>query len=340
MKLNLLEPFAADHHGLVTLDACRRAACRDADVVPGDRRRTPGAVVPRRRPHCTDRRRRRSSASPPPCSLPATGAMASHRSAALLWGVPRPADDPPNVILPRRSREATLAGVVVHRPRDRRDLNPARRQGIRDDQRPADAVRPRRRRPDGGRRRGRPRRHEPARVAGSAGLGDPSRMRRRGRPGVPALRAALEEWVIDGKALDSELERRMRSLSKQHQAAAGGEFHRDHLGLRGGLLVRRHPDRPRVRRLGVPRQATGAASSSTDARRRARRGRLHHGPVHVPHADPPAEVGGGDDPHCAGRGGRRDLAPDVDLGGDRSRIRRRFPPRSPFETRSRPDRGG
>lgn len=52
------------------------------------------------------------------------GAMTSHRSAARLWGVDRPDDDPVDVLLPRRTREASPAGAVVHRPRDRLDLRP------------------------------------------------------------------------------------------------------------------------------------------------------------------------------------------------------------------------
>ena len=44
------------------------------------------------------------------------GALASHRSAALLWGVERPAADPVDIIMPRWSRQARLADVVVHRP--------------------------------------------------------------------------------------------------------------------------------------------------------------------------------------------------------------------------------
>ena len=35
---------------------------------------------------------------------------------------------------------------------------------------------------------------------------------RRGRPGVPALRDALDEWVLDGKPVDSVLEPAMRRL--------------------------------------------------------------------------------------------------------------------------------
>jgi very-short-patch-repair endonuclease len=40
---------------------------------------------------------------------------------------------------------------------------------------------------------------------------------RRGRPGIPALRDALAEWMVDGVVLDSELERLMKRLIKRHK---------------------------------------------------------------------------------------------------------------------------
>ena len=215
MKLNLLEPFAAAHHGLVTLDACRRESVSDATwyrAIADGRLEPLFPGVARMYGSAATAEQRIAAA----VLAAGHGAMASHRSAALLWGVPRPADDPPEVILPRRSREATLAGVVVHRPRDQRDLNPARRQGI-----PTTNVL--RMLCDLGA-------VDPTavvaavghvvtnRLASAAALDSAIRVHgRRGRPGVPALRAALEEWVIDGKALDSELERRMKVLSKQHR---------------------------------------------------------------------------------------------------------------------------
>jgi very-short-patch-repair endonuclease len=143
------------------------------------------------------------------------GAMASHRSAARLWGVARADDDPVDVILPSRSRESTLLGVVVHRPRDHKDLSPVRRAGI-----PASNVL--RMLCDLGAV------DEPG-VQGAvghvvtAGLASPAALRtavevhaRRGRHGVPALRAALDEWVLDGKPVDSVLETAMRRLVHDH----------------------------------------------------------------------------------------------------------------------------
>ncbi len=144
-----------------------------------------------------------------------TGAMASHRSAAFLWGIPRPKNDPVDVLLPRRTRKATLHGVVVHRPRDGLDLNPSRRSNV-----PVTNI---------------------LRTLCDLGAVDPSAIRaavghvvcadlaspaalqaaiarhgRRGRAGVPALRDALGEWVLDGKPVDSELETVMNKLLVDH----------------------------------------------------------------------------------------------------------------------------
>src|SRR5688572_20959764 len=58
------------------------------------------------------------------------GAMASHRSALRLIGVPRPDDDPIDLMFVDRTRGLELHGVVRHRPRDRLDLSPLRRRNI------------------------------------------------------------------------------------------------------------------------------------------------------------------------------------------------------------------
>ncbi len=47
---------------------------------------------------------------------------------------------------------------------------------------------------------------------------------RRGRPGVPALRDALDDWVLDGKPVDSVLEPAMRRLLEAHHLPRA-EFH-------------------------------------------------------------------------------------------------------------------
>jgi very-short-patch-repair endonuclease len=151
------------------------------------------------------------------------GAMASHRSAAHLWGVPRPETDPVDVILPVRSREAELDDVVVHRPRDRKDLSPVRRSGISVtnvlrmlcDLGAVDAP-------------GVP---EAVGHVVTNGLASPAALRtaisvhaRCGRHGVPALRDALDEGVIDGQPADSVLEKTMRRLLDEH-GLPPAEFH-------------------------------------------------------------------------------------------------------------------
>ena len=143
-----------------------------------------------------------------------TGAMASHRSAAYLFGVPRPENDPVDLIVVDRRRRPVIAGAIVHRPRDLKDLSPVLRANI-----PTctilrwccdlGAV------------------DEPSVnpavghvVAG--GLASPRALRtaidvhaRRGRHGVPAFRAALDDWVLDGKPVDSILEPMMMRVLKR-----------------------------------------------------------------------------------------------------------------------------
>ena len=131
-------------------------------------------------------------------------ALASHRSSALLWGVERPADDPIDIILPARVRRARLSDVVVHRPRDMRQLRPVWRQGIRTT--------------------------DPLRTLVDLGAVDPNgvgsalahfvidgyvtaravraalvRHSQHGRHGVVALREALDRWSINEKPVDSDL---------------------------------------------------------------------------------------------------------------------------------------
>jgi very-short-patch-repair endonuclease len=138
-------------------------------------------------------------------------ALASHRSAAQLWGVERPASDPIDIILPRRARQARLSDVVVHRPRDIRQLRPVWRLGI--------AV------------------TDPLRTLVDLGAADPTgvdaalmrfvvdgyvtpravraalvRHSQHGRHGVVALRDALDRWSLDDKPVDSDLEALMAEI--------------------------------------------------------------------------------------------------------------------------------
>lgn len=153
--------------------------------------------------------------------------LASHRSATLLWGAERPPTDPIDIILPGRTRRARLADVVVHRPRDMRQLRPVWRHGI-----PTT---------------------DPLRTLLDLGAVDASgvdaallrfvvdgyvtpkavraalvRHSQHGRHGVVALRDALDRWSLDDKPADSDLESLMGEiLTTFHLPAA--EFHA-HIG--------------------------------------------------------------------------------------------------------------
>jgi very-short-patch-repair endonuclease len=221
VKLTLVERFASRHHSLVTLDATRAAGlsratwlraldCQLELIHPGVARIIGSPAT----------REQRIAAA---VLAAGPGAMASHRSAAYLWGVPRPSGDRPELILPDRGRQATLEGVIVHRPRDLVDLGAVIRSGI-----PTNkivrwlcdlgAVDPIGIHPAVGH-------------VVTNGLVSASSLQaaiavhsRRGRPGVPALRDALEEWTSDGKFLASDLERLLKRLIKRFKLPAV-EFH-------------------------------------------------------------------------------------------------------------------
>jgi very-short-patch-repair endonuclease len=222
VELRAIDQYAQDHHGLITREAAMRhglsrvgwyRALADgslAAVHPGVAR-VYGAPITRTQQIAAA------------VFAAGRGAMASHRSAALLWGVPRPDTDPIDVMLDDRRRETTLPGVLVHRPRDRRDLSPVLRQNVRCSNVlrflcDLGAV------------------DEPSVSAAvghvvTNGLASPRALRaavevhaRRGRHGVPALRRALEEWIIDGRPVDSVLEKAMQRLIEAHGLPAV-EFH-------------------------------------------------------------------------------------------------------------------
>jgi very-short-patch-repair endonuclease len=156
----------------------------------------------------------------------ATGpsSIASHRSAAHLWGVPRPADDPVDVIVVgARRRFVGFDDVVIHRPRDLERLRPQRRANIvctnilrtvLD----LGAV-------------------DPSAVSDAVGHVITNRLAtlraletvvvqhsEHGRTGIVALREAVAAWSIDRKPTDSLLEQTMRRLIDRYRLAPV-EFH-------------------------------------------------------------------------------------------------------------------
>ena len=144
----------------------------------------------------------------------ATGpsSLASHRSAAHLWGIPRPADDPVDVIVAgARRRFVGFDDVVIHRPRDLQRLTPQRRANIACTNvlravLDLGAV-------------------DPTAVPDAVGHVIANRLAtlqafesvviqhsEHGRTGIVALREAVAAWSIDRKPTDSLLEQAMRRL--------------------------------------------------------------------------------------------------------------------------------
>ena len=152
------------------------------------------------------------------------GALASHRSATLLWAVPRPEADPVDIIVPDRRALRQLSGVVVHRLRDHAHLFPPQRRsnitctnilrtlcdlGAVDDAGTVEAV-------------------GHALLARLVTLGALEvtliAHARPGRHGVRALRRAIDVWSIDSRPADSLLERAMHRLITRYRLPAV-EFH-------------------------------------------------------------------------------------------------------------------
>ncbi len=193
----------------------------------------------------------RSSGSTPRSSPPARARW--HRTARPPGcGVCRgPRTSAVDLILPKRTHR---------RAGGRRDrapaAGPARPQPVaqgRDPhhEHPAHAVRPRRSRRRSGARSGRARRDDGHGVAGRSRRRRSSATAHR-RPGVPALREALGDWVLDGKPVDSVLEPAMRRLLDAPPPPAG-RVPPAARRRRGRLPHRRQPVDPGVRRLGDPR---------------------------------------------------------------------------------------
>ena len=152
------------------------------------------------------------------------GALASHRSATYLWGVPRPEHDPVDIIVPERRALRRLAGVVVHRPRDHAHLAPPQRRsniqctnvlrtlcdlGAVDGAGVIDAVG-----------------HVLAARLVTLGALETTLVAhaRPGRHGVRALREAIDTWTLDDRPIDSLLERAMDRLITRY-ALPAVEFH-------------------------------------------------------------------------------------------------------------------
>lgn len=229
-----LDPCARRHHGLVTV-ADFIAAGRDRRtwyrwvasgrlilVHPGVAR-LPGTAVTKAM----------SIAAAVLAAGP--GAMASHRSAAYLAGVPRPDDDPIDVMIPRGRRLVHLHGVVIHRPRDPIDLRSIVVRGI-------DSTVPLRWLVDLGA-------VDPGGVSdaighvATSGMASAKALRwagrahsRQGRHGIVVFRESVEEWLIGSRLPDSVLEKAMNELRATYRLPSM-TFHAIVLGYEVDFLI-------------------------------------------------------------------------------------------------------
>jgi very-short-patch-repair endonuclease len=160
--------------------------------------------------------------------------MASHRSAAYLWGAEVDGIAPVDVTVVDRRRGLRLAGVRVHRPVDLDDLRPVRRSGI-------STTNPLRTALDAGAV------CPPVTVAAIVEtfiirryLGVRTldqalhRHSRQGRAGLGALHLVLHDWALGDKPPDSALEPAMARLLRAHDLPAAVFHHR--VGTRGGTF--------------------------------------------------------------------------------------------------------
>ncbi len=219
MRLSDFDDWARAHHGIITFEASglSRASWYRA-IHDGDLRQLHPRVA--RLIGTPDTPEQRIIAGVLAIGEPA---LASHRSAARLWGVPRPDDDPVDVILTGERRDLRLDGVVIHRPTDRDRLVPQRQYGI-------SCTNILRTLIDLGA-------VDRGGVHAAVGHAVATRLAtldaieaaagqhaRRGRSGIVPVRDAIADWSIDQKPADSILEVVMRRLIERFHLPAV-EFH-------------------------------------------------------------------------------------------------------------------
>lgn len=126
MRLSDFDDWARAHHGIITLE--HSGMSRDAWY-----RAIKAGTIDQLHPYVArlhgtpDTAEQRIIAA---VAAVRADALASHRSAARLWGIPRPDADPVDVLLASERRDVSLDGVVIHRTRDLARLEPRRRFGI------------------------------------------------------------------------------------------------------------------------------------------------------------------------------------------------------------------
>ena len=211
MRLSDFDDWARAHHGIITFEASglSRAAWYRA-ITAG--------TIEQLHPHVArlygtpDTPEQRIIAA---VEAVGAGCLASHRSAARLWGIPRPDHDPVDVLLPAQRRDLRLEGVVVHRPRDVAWLAPHHRfasacTGIERTLLDLGAIDPQGL-------------HDAVGHAIANGLvtldaldAAATEHARPGRGGVVAVRDAIADWSIDDKPADAMLEFTFDRIARRH----------------------------------------------------------------------------------------------------------------------------
>ncbi len=234
MRLERLDSFARRHHGLITASAASDAGVSRSAwyraIASGQFELLHPNVV--RLWGSPDTFEQRALAG---VWAAGRSALSSHRTAARLWRVDRPEDDPIEVLLDGRRHNTQPQGVIVHRPRDLVDLRPIMRAQI-------PTTNPLRMLLDLGA-------VDPdavegamidliaARVVSPAAIqGALFRHARRGRNGITPYRAALESWLGEELPPDSKLEAEMARLIATHRLPPV-QFHAIVIGFEVDFLV-------------------------------------------------------------------------------------------------------
>jgi len=129
MKLARLDDIATAHHGLIHRDhasaaGISRSAWYRAISTRQVEQLSPYVVRLLGAPETFEQRVLASVWSA------GSGAMASHRTAARLWGLDRPTSDPIDVTIGGRGRCPRTEDICLHRPSDAKDLVPTEILGI------------------------------------------------------------------------------------------------------------------------------------------------------------------------------------------------------------------
>jgi very-short-patch-repair endonuclease len=219
MRASDFDDWARAHHGIITFEASGLSKSAWYRAIEAGTILQIHPLVARL-PGTPDTPEQRIAAGVHAIGAPA---LASHRSAARLWGVPRPDDDPVDVILTGNRRDLRLDGVVLHHPSDRGRLIPQKRYSIACTNilrtlLDLGAVDP----------------HGVHTAVGHAmttGLASlpaidaaAAEHAKQGRAGTVSLRDAISDWSIDDKPADSVLESVMARLIHRYSLPPV-EFH-------------------------------------------------------------------------------------------------------------------